>query len=181
MSNQIWSLYRNWLRNIKLLHAPLGLPFYPRHNPSFVSGISYLTSSSVFAHPLQVKESFATFVFINLPHAYLISSFFSTWLTSSLSRPTKKLKMAKEKNIASNSRSKKSKLLEDVRNPSTLQRFSRRPAHQFDFSNTIDNPIEVEEVEDPSERSEDDSTFREASSEEDSMDIISALGKTKMT
>ena len=65
-------------------------------------------SSLVLAHLLQVKESFATFLFINLPHAYLISLFFSTRLFSSPSRPTKKLKIVEEKNIASSSRPKKS-------------------------------------------------------------------------
>ena len=72
MSSQIWSLDRNWLRNIKLLHAPLGLPLYPQHNPFFLGGISDLTSSSILARPLKVKVSFGAFLFINV---YPISSF----------------------------------------------------------------------------------------------------------
>ena len=56
----------NWLRNIKRFHAPLGLPLYPWLNPSLLGGISYLTSFLVLARPLQVKESFPTFLFINL-------------------------------------------------------------------------------------------------------------------
>ena len=83
--------------------------------------------------------------------------------------------MVKDKNIASSSRPKKSKLLEDVRNSSNLRRPSCRPTHQFDFSNTVDDPIEVEEEEDPSGSSEQGSTFREESlSEDDFWDISSA-------
>ena len=93
----------------------------------------------------------------------LISSFFER-LTSSPSRHTKKLKMAEEENIASSSRLKKSKLLKDVKNSSNLWRSSCIPAHQFDFSNTINDPIKVEEVEDPSESSEQGSTFGEKAS-----------------
>ena len=90
--NQIQSWYRNWLRSIKLLIALLGLPLYPQHHPSLLGGISNLMRSSVLARPLQVKELFTAFVFINLPHAYLIFHF-STGLTSSPSRHTNKLKM----------------------------------------------------------------------------------------
>ena len=56
----------------------------------------------------------------------------------------------------------------------------RRLAHHFDFSNTVDNLIEVEELEDPSKSSEEGSTFgEEASSEEHSRDISNALGETE--
>ena len=104
----------------------------------------------------------------------LISSFFAR-LTSSPSRPTKKLKMAEEKKTTSSSQPKKLKFFEDVRNYSNLRRLSRRPAHRFDFSNTVDDPIKVEEVEDPSEDSEQGPAYRaEASSEDDSQDISSA-------
>ena len=75
-------------------------------------------------------------------------------MTSPLSRPTKKLKMAKEKNIASNNRPKKPKLLKNVRTPSNLRRSSCRAVHQFEFSNTVDDPIEFEEMGDPYESSE---------------------------
>ena len=62
------------------------------------------------------KKSFTAF--INLPHVdFLI---FSVGLTSSSNRPSKKRKMAKEKNIASSSFLKKPKLSKDVRNSSNL-------------------------------------------------------------
>ena len=69
-----------------------------------------------------------------------------------------------------------------MRTPSNLRYFLHRPTHQFDFSNTIDDSIEVEEVEDPSESSEQESTIGEkASSEEDSKDISNApSSETKM-
>ena len=89
----------------------------------------------------------------------LVSSFFSAGLTSP-SRPTKKLKMADEKNIASNSRLKKPELPEYVRYSSNLRQSSCRPAHH-DFSNTVDDPIEVEKVENPSKNSEQGSAFGE--------------------
>ena len=80
--------------------------------------------------------------------------------------------MIEEKNIASSSQPKNPKLHENVRTPSTLQHSLCRPVHQFDLSNTVDDPIEVEEMEDPFEYSEQESAFREkASSEEDSKDI----------
>ena len=62
--------------------------------------------------------------------------------------------------------------------PSNLQRSSSRQIHQFEFSNTIDDPIEVEEMEDPSDSiNEQESTFgEEASSEEDSKAISCASG-----
>ena len=60
---------------------------------------------------------------------------FSAGLTS-LSRSTKKLKMAKEKNITSSSWPKKSKLLDDVRNSSNLRRSSCKPARDI-----VDDPI----------------------------------------
>ena len=105
---------------------------------------------------------------------------FSTGLTSSPNRPTKKLKIDKEKNIASSSQPKKSKLLEHVRNSSNLRRSSRRPVHSFDFSNYVDDLIEVEEMDDPSETSDQGSTFgEEASSEDDSWDISSAPDETE--
>ena len=114
--------------------------------------MSDLTSSPVLARSLQVKELFAAFVLINLPHA--------TRLTSP-SRPTKRLKMAEENNIASSGQPKKSKLPEDVKTPSNLRRSLRRPTHHFDFSNTVDDLIEVEELEDPSESSEEWLAFGE--------------------
>ena len=90
--------------------------------------------------------------------------------------------MVKEKNVASNSQPKKSKLFEDVRNSSNLRRSSRRPAYQFDFSNIVDDPIEVEEVEDPSENSEQGLAYEEeASSEDDSQHTSRALDETKTT
>ena len=62
-----------------------------------------------------------------------------------------------------------------MRNSSNLQRSSRRLVHLFDFSNIVDDPIKVEEMEDHSESSERNSAFgEEASSEEDSKDISSA-------
>ena len=86
----------------------------------------------------------------------LISSF-SIGLTLSPSRPIKKLKMEKEKKTISNSRPKNPKLYEDVRNSSNLWRSLRRLTHQFDFSNTVDDPIEIEEG----------STYGEETSSED--------------
>ena len=56
--NQIQSLYRSWLRSIKLLLAVLGLPPYPKHNSSLLGGMLDLTSSLALAHPLQIKELF---------------------------------------------------------------------------------------------------------------------------
>ena len=50
--------------------------------------------------------------------------------------------MAKEKKTIFNSRPKKPKFSEDVKNSSNLRRSSCRPAHQFDFSNIVDDPIE---------------------------------------
>ena len=88
-------------------------------------------------------------------------------MTSSPSRPTKKLKMAKEKKTTSSSQLKKTKILEDVRNSSNLWQSSHRPVHRFDFSNTVDNPIEIEEVEDPFEDSEEGSACGEETSSED--------------
>ena len=49
---------------------------------------------------------------------------FSARLTFSPSRPIKKIKMAKDKNIASSSQPKKSKVPEDVRKSSNLRRSS---------------------------------------------------------
>ena len=69
-------------------------------------------------------------------------------MTSSPSKPTKKLKMVEEKKTTSNNWPKNPKLYEDVRNSSNLWRSSRKPSHQFDSSNIVDDPIEVEEVED---------------------------------
>ena len=62
--------------------------------------------------------------------------------------------MVEEKNIASSSRPKKFKFPENVRTPSNLRHYSRRPVHQFDFSNTVNDPIKVEEMEDPFKSSE---------------------------
>ena len=111
----------------------------------------------------------------------LISSF-SIGLTSSPYRPTKKLNMTEEKKIASRSRPKEPNLSEDVRSSSNLRRSSHRLAHQFDFSNIVDDPIEVEEVEDPSEDSDQGLAFgEEALSEDDSQDISSAPYETETT
>ena len=53
----------------------------------------------------------------------------------------------------------------DVRNFSNLRQSSRKLAHQFDFSNIVDDPIEVKEVEDPSQDNEQGSAYgAEASS-----------------
>ena len=72
-------------------------------------------------------------------------------MASPLSRPTKKLKMVEEKNIASSSWPNKLKLLENVKTSSNLRCSLHLSVHQFEFSNIIDNPIEVKEMEDPSE------------------------------
>ena len=65
-----------------------------------------------------------------------------------------------------------------MRTSSNLRRLSRKPAHQFDFSNIVDDPIEIEEVKDPFE----DSTQglacgEENSSEDNSQDTRSAPGE----
>ena len=102
---------------------------------------------------------------------------FYAGLTSSPSRPTKKIKMAEEKNIASNSRPIQSKFPKNVGTPSNLRRSLHRSAYQFDSSNTFNDPIEVEEVEDPSHSNLQESAFGEkALSEEDSKDSSSAPG-----
>ena len=88
-------------------------------------------------------------------------------MTSSPSKPTKKLKMANEKKTTSNSQPKNPNLSEDVRNSSNLRWSSRKLAHQFDLSNTVDDPIEIEEVEDPSEDNEQGSTYGEEALSED--------------
>ena len=87
--------------------------------------------------------------------------------------------MAEEKKTTSSSRPKKLKLSKDVRNSSNLRRSSRKLAHQFDFSNTVDHPIEIKEVEDSSEdREQGWSAYGvEASSEDDSQDTSSAPDK----
>ena len=103
-------------------------------------------------------------------------------MTSSPSRPTKKLKITKEKKTTSSSQPKKPNLSEYVMNSSNLQRLSCRPSHQFDFSNTIDDPIKVEEVEDPSKDNEQGLAYEvEDSSEDDSQNISSAFNETEMT
>ena len=67
-----------------------------------------------------------------------------------------------------------------MRTPLNLRRSSCWLVHQFEFSNTVDDPIEVEEMEDPSKSSEQESAFGEkASSEKDSRDISSACGLEK--
>ena len=88
-------------------------------------------------------------------------------MTSSPSRPTKKLKMAKEKKTNSGSRPKKPKFSKDLKNSSNLWCSLRRPVHQFDFSSTVDDPIEIEEVEDPPKDSEQGSAYGEETSSED--------------
>ena len=88
--------------------------------------------------------------------------------------------MAKEKKTISNSRPKKPKFYKDVKNFSNLRRSSRIPSHQFDFSNTVDDPIEIEEVEDPSEESEKGlACGEETSSEYSSQDTSNALNETE--
>ena len=89
--------------------------------------------------------------------------------------------MTEEKNVASSCWPKKSKLLEDVRNSSNLRRSSHWLIHQFDLFNTIDDPIKIEEMEDPYESRENELAFgEEASSEEDFRDISNAAGETEM-
>ena len=89
--------------------------------------------------------------------------------------------MAKEKKTTSSNRPKKPKLSEEVRNSSNLWRSLRRLAHHFDFSNTIDDPIEIEEVEDPFEDSEQGlACGEETSSEDNSHDTSSAPNETEM-
>ena len=103
-------------------------------------------------------------------------------MTSSPSKPTRKLKITEEKNVASSSRPKKPKPSEYVRDSSILRRLLRRLAYQFDFSDTVDDPIEVEEVEDPSGDSEQGSIYGEgALGEDDSQDISSTHDKTETT
>ena len=97
-------------------------------------------------------------IFIHTFTSFLFP-YFSVGLTSSASRPTKKLKMAEEKKATSSSRSKKPNLSEDVRSFSNLRRSSCRLAYQFDFSNTVDDPIEVEEVKDSSKDCEQGSAY----------------------
>ena len=124
-------------------------------------------SFSILARPIQVKESFIAFLFIYLPYADFFI-FFPARLTSSPSRPTKKLKMAKKKKTTSSSRPKKPKLSEDVRNSSNLRWSSCRLAYQFDFSNTVDDPIEIEEVEDSKDSEQGSACGEETSSEDNS-------------
>ena len=51
--------------------------------------------------------------------------------------------------------------------------------HQFDLSNTVDDPIENEKVEDPSKGGNQGSTYgEETSSEDNSQDTSSALDET---
>ena len=88
--------------------------------------------------------------------------------------------MAKEKKTIFNSLPKNPMLFEDVKNSSNLQKWSSRPSYKFDFSNIVDDPIEIEEVEDPPEDSEQWSAYREeTSSEDNSQDTSSAPTKTK--
>ena len=89
--------------------------------------------------------------------------------------------MAKDKKTTSSSRLKKLKLSKDVRNSSNLRWSSSRLAHQFNFSNTVDDPIKIEEVEDPSEDSKQGSVYgEEASSKDNSQDTSIAPGETEM-
>ena len=90
--------------------------------------------------------------------------------------------MAKEKKTTSSCRPKKPKLSENVRNPSNLRRSSHKPTHLFDFSNTIDDPIEIKEVVDPSEDNEQGSACGEETLREDnSQDTSSAPDETETT
>ena len=69
-----------------------------------------------------------------------------------------------------------------MKNSSNLRQLSRTPTYQFDFSNTIDDPIEIEAIEDPSEDSEQGSVCEEeASSEDNSQHTSSTLGETEMS
>ena len=93
-----------------------------------------------------------------------------------------KLKMVKEKKTTSSSRPKKSKLSEDVRTSSNLWSSSRRLAHHFDFSSIVDDPIEIEEVEDPYEDNEQGWTCGEETlSKDNSKDTSSAPNETETT
>ena len=90
--------------------------------------------------------------------------------------------MAEENNVASSSRPKKPKSFEDVRNSSNVRWSSCRPTHQFVFSNTVDDPIKVEEMEDPSKDSEQRSAYgEEALNKDDYQDISSAPDEIKTT
>ena len=75
--------------------------------------------------------------------------------------------MTKEKKTTSSGQLKKPKLFEDVRNFSNLRWSLLIPTHQFDFSNTVNDPIEIEEVEDHSEDSEKGSACGDETSSED--------------
>ena len=75
--------------------------------------------------------------------------------------------MAKEKIIASTNQSNKPKLLETVKIPSNLRRSSLRMAHHLEFSNSDNNSIEVEEMGNQYESSEQGLTFEEAALSEE--------------
>ena len=67
-----------------------------------------------------------------------------------------------------------------MKNFSNLRRSLRIPSHQFDFSNTVDDPIEIEEVEDPSKECEKGlACGEETSSEDSSQDTSNALNETE--
>ena len=90
--------------------------------------------------------------------------------------------MAKEKKTTSSSWSKKPKLFEDVKSSSNLRLSLHKLAHQFDFSNPVDDPIEIEEVEYPLEDSEQGlACGEETSSVDSSQDNNSALDEIETT
>ena len=90
--------------------------------------------------------------------------------------------MAKKNIIASTSRPKKPKLPEILEIHSNLRRSSHQMVHRIEFSNTANDPIEVEEMGNLFESNEQGSTFgEEALNEEDSRDISNALVLADMT
>ena len=90
--------------------------------------------------------------------------------------------MAKKNIVASTSQPKKPKLPEIVEIHSNLRRSSHRMVHRIEFSNTANDPIEVEEMGNLSESNEQGSAFgEEAPNEEDSRDVNNALSLEDMT
>ena len=77
--------------------------------------------------------------------------------------------MAKEKTATLTNRPKKPKLLETVNIPSNPRRSLCQMVHRFEFSNTANNLIEVEEIRNPSKINKHDLAIEEETSiEEDS-------------
>ena len=83
--------------------------------------------------------------------------------------------MAKDKNIASTSQSKKPKLPKIMKVPSNLRRSSCQMVHRFDFSNNANDSIEVGEMGNTSESSEHRSTFGEETLGEEDFTGISTI------